>query len=183
MFWYHDHAMGATRFYNFAGLAGVWIVRDPVEHRLGLPTDEWHELPLIIQDRNLALNTSGDLDGRLLHKVQFNVRECFGPVTVVCGKLWPRINVEPRVYRLRLLNGSNARYFRLNFFGLVAKTDAPPYTPLDPAMVQQIGTDGGLLGAAMDLPADGLLGPGRAVGLADRLRPGRCEVPLRRSVQ
>jgi spore coat protein A len=154
MFWYHDHAMGATRFNNFAGLAGVWLVRDPLEQALGLPTCERYELPLVIQDRNLQTHggtASGPLDGKLLHKVQRGVRECFGPATLVSGKLWPRVNVEPRVYRLRLLNGSNARFYRLHFYGLTTKDDLPG-TPLDAACVQQIGTDGGLLGRAVDLP-------------------------------
>jgi spore coat protein A len=161
MFWYHDHAMGATRFNNYAGLAGVWIVRDPVEAMLGLPTDEKYELPLILQDRNLETadgTANGDLTGRLLHKVQANVRECFGPATLVSGKLWPKARVERRVYRLRLLNGSNARYFRLNFFGLNSSDDTlSADKKLADAMIQQIGTDGGLLGEAVNISSDGLL--------------------------
>lgn len=160
MFWYHDHAMGATRFNNYAGLAGAWIVRDPIEAELGLPTDECHELPLILQDRNLQTDDGtdgGDLTGALLHKVQKGVRECFAPATVVSGKLWPRIKVSPRVYRLRLLNGSNARYFRLHFYGLASRSDAPPYEPLAPCCIQQIGTDGGLLDVAIPLADDALV--------------------------
>lgn len=160
MFWYHDHAMGATRFNNYAGLAGAWLVRDAIEDALGLPTDESHELPLILQDRNLATadgSANGDLTGLLLHKVQTDVRECFGPATIVSGKLWPRLCVEPSVYRLRLLNGSNARYFRLHFFGITSTDDPVSYNKLTDAMIQQIGTDGGLLGAAINLPMNGLL--------------------------
>jgi spore coat protein A len=160
MFWYHDHAMGATRFNNYAGLAGAWIVRDEIEELIGLPTDESYEVPLILQDRNLDTSDGGRhsaLNGKLLHKVQAGIRECFGPATLVSGKLWPRMSVDPCVYRLRILNGSNARYFRLNFFGVVSKDDRPPYTQLSAEMVQQIGTDGGLLAEAIDLPANGLV--------------------------
>jgi spore coat protein A len=164
MFWYHDHAMGATRFNNFAGLAGAWIVRDAIEDALGLPTDEQHELPLILQDRNLDTrdgSPEAELTGRLLHKVQTEVREFFGPATLVSGKLWPRINVEPYVYRLRLLNGSNARYFRLSFFGITSDGTIPGYTRIPASTIQQIGTDGGLLNQAIDLPVNGLvLAPG-----------------------
>ena len=159
MYWYHDHAMGATRFNNFAGLAGAWLVRDPLEQALGLPTCERYELPLVLQDRNLQTadgTAAGPLTGKLLHKVQKGVRECFGPATLVGGKLWPRVRVEPRVYRLRLLNGSNARFYRLHFYGLTSKADFPG-TPLDAACVQQIGTDGGLLGRAADLPGGAVL--------------------------
>ena len=39
--------------------------------------------------------------------------ECFGPFTVVNGAVWPILDVEPTTYRFRVLNGSNARTFRL----------------------------------------------------------------------
>ena len=35
------------------------------------------------------------------------------PFTVVNGKVWPVLDVEPAVYRFRVLNGSNARTYRL----------------------------------------------------------------------
>ena len=160
-FWYHDHAMGATRFNVFAGLAGVWLVRDPVEKQVGLPVSEEFELPIVLQDRNLETkdgSPTGTLTGQLLHKVQKGVRECFAPATLVSGQLWPRVNVKPRVYRLRVLNGSNARFYRLHFFGLKNKQDQPTVNDeLPPEYVQQIGTDSGLLGRATDLPDRALL--------------------------
>jgi FtsP/CotA-like multicopper oxidase with cupredoxin domain len=160
MFWYHDHAMGATRFNNYAGLSGVWLVRDPIEAALGLPADEAHELPLVLQDRNFETcdaTPTGPLNGKLLHKVQRGVRECFAPFTLVSGKLWPRVPVQPRVYRLRLLNGSNARYFQLRFYGMTSDTATPDDKLVGKDCVQQIGTDGGLLGGAICLPDDALI--------------------------
>jgi FtsP/CotA-like multicopper oxidase with cupredoxin domain len=159
MFWYHDHGMGVTRFNVYAGLAGAWLVRDPIESHLGLPTDPDREIPLVLADRNLDTadgTADGVLDGRVLHKVQTDVRECFAPVNLVNGLIWPRCAVSRRVHRLRILNGSNARTYRLHFHAQ-QEPDEHPGTPLPPAAVQQIGTDGGLLGAAVDLPADGLL--------------------------
>ncbi len=171
MYWYHDHGMGVTRLNVYAGLAGAWLVRDPLEHQLGLPVDQEHEIPLVIADRNLDTvdGTAGAaLDGRMLHKVQVGVREAFAPVTVVNGLIWPRCTVDRRVHRLRILNGSNARTYRLHFHAL-RHADEHPGEAVPAAAVQQIGTDGGLLGAAVDLPDNGLvLSPGeRADVLVD----------------
>ncbi|MFL5807762.1 MAG: hypothetical protein ACJ8CR_39290 [Roseiflexaceae bacterium] len=41
--------------------------------------------------------------------------EFFGPLTLVNGRIWPRTTVQADVYRLRILNGANARTFRLRF--------------------------------------------------------------------
>lgn len=153
LFWYHDHAMGVTRFNVFAGLAGAWIVRDPVEDALGLPQGKY-ELPLILQDRNFATQ-GGALTGPFLHKVDTDTRECFAPANLVNGKLWPRARVRRRVYRLRLVNGGNARTFRLHFMGLTS-TDEATRAALTGDHVQQIGADGGLFGKAVDMPNDSL---------------------------
>ncbi len=162
MYWYHDHAMGVARFNVYAGLAGAWLVRDPVEHEIGLPTGKY-ELPLILQDRNFETvdgTSTGDLTGRFLHKVQSSVRECFAPANLVNGKLWPRIKVKKQVYRLRLVNGANARVYRLHFMGLKTALETRR-EKLPNSYVQQIGTDGGLLGKAVDLPDGSLiLSPG-----------------------
>ncbi|MCD2191146.1 multicopper oxidase family protein [Actinomycetospora soli] len=158
MYWYHDHGMGVTRFNVFAGLAGAWLVRDPLEHHLGLPTDPGREIPLVISDRNLETvdgTENGELTGRLLHKVTTDVREFFGPVTLVNGLAWPRCSVPRRVIRLRVLNACNARTLRLHLH--TTTTDGEAGVPLPTAAVQQIGTDGGLLGAAIDLPPGGLV--------------------------
>ena len=114
MLWYHDHALGITRFNVYAGLAGLWVIRDDEEDRLGLPSGPY-EIPLLIQDRNLDTGADGALSGRLLHKVEEGTMEFFGPFTLVNGTIWPYVSVEPRSYRLRLLNGSNARTYRLLF--------------------------------------------------------------------
>ena len=162
MYWYHDHAMGVARFNVYAGLAGACLVRDPVEHEIGLPIGEY-ELPLILQDRNFETvdgTPTGDLTGRFLHKVQSSVRECFAPANLVNGKLWPRVKVKKQVYRLRIVNGANARVYRLHFMGLKTALETSR-EKLPSRYVQQIGTDGGLLGKAVDLPNGSLiLSPG-----------------------
>jgi spore coat protein A len=148
MLWYHDHVMGVTRFTVYAGLAGLWIVRDDRERDLRLPEGPPYELPLLLTDRNFDTATDGSLTGDLLHKTDPEVMECFSPFTAVNGTIWPQLEVEPAIYRFRLLNGSNARTFRL----VLARDRAP-----DHERITQIGTEGGLLLAPVAIPAQGLV--------------------------
>ena len=146
--WYHDHVMGITKLDVYAGLAGLWIVRDDRERELRLPEGPPFEVPLLIQDRNFDLDEHGRLNGRLVHKTDPEVMEAFPPFTVVNGKVWPVLEVQPSTYRLRVLNGSNARTYRL----VLLRDGAPE---LD--RITQIGTDHGLLRTPVTVPADGLV--------------------------
>ena len=148
LLWYHDHVMGVTRLNVYAGLAGLWIVRDERERELGLPEGPPYELPLLLADRNFDTNVDGSLSGDLLHKTDPEVMECFGPFTTVNGTVWPHLDVEPATYRLRVLNGSNARTYRLALI-----RDGEP----DHERITQIGTEGGLLTAPVSIPAQGLI--------------------------
>jgi len=127
--WYHDHAMGITRLNAMMGLAGLYLIDDPAEERLGLPSGEY-EIPLVLQDRIL------DARGQLVYPVSSlpgapAMPEFFGTHILVNGRVSPYLDVEPRRYRFRFLNASNARMFRL---------------ALEPEQrFVQIGSDGGLL--------------------------------------
>jgi spore coat protein A len=148
LLWYHDHVMGVTRFGVYAGLAGLWIIRDQRERQLGLPEGPPFEVPLLIQDRNFGLDDSGRLTGQLVHKTDPEVMEAFPPFTVVNGKVWPLLEVQPATYRFRVLNGSNARTYRL-----VLLRDGEP----ELRRITQIGTDHGLLRTPARVPPDGLV--------------------------
>jgi len=148
LLWYHDHVMGVTRFGVYAGLAGLWIIRDQRERQLGLPEGPPFEVPLLIQDRNFGLDDSGRLTGQLVHKTDPEVMEAFPPFTVVNGKVWPLLEVQPATYRFRVLNGSNARTYRL-----VLLRDGEP----ELHRITQIGTDHGLLRTPARVPPDGLV--------------------------
>src|SRR6266853_4585483 len=148
LLWYHDHVMGITRFDLYAGLAGLWIVRDARERELGLPEGPPYELPLLLADRNFDTASDGSMSGQLLHKTDPDVMECFSPFTTVNGVIWPRVEVEPTTYRFRVLNGSNARTYRL-----VLTREGQP----DHERIVQIGSDGGLLVAPVPIPAQGLV--------------------------
>jgi o-aminophenol oxidase len=148
LLWYHDHVMGVTKLDVYAGLAGLWIVRDGRERELGLPEGPPFEVPLLIQDRNFDAGHDGRLTGQLVHKTDPDVMEAFPPFTVVNGKVWPVLDVEPFAYRFRVLNGSNARTYRL-----VLVRDGEP----ELERITQIGTDHGLLRAPVAVPTEGLL--------------------------
>jgi spore coat protein A, manganese oxidase len=128
MLWYHDHGMGMTSLNVYAGLAGLWFVRDRAEERLGLPQGEY-EVPLILQDRTFYR------DGSLAYTM---TEVQGGDTPVVNGKAYPFLAVEPRRYRLRILNGSNERHWRLQF-SLPRNVAPQPWLPF-----WLIGTDQGL---------------------------------------
>jgi spore coat protein A, manganese oxidase len=143
--WYHDHAVGITRLNVYAGLSGFYLLRDEVERSMNLPADEY-EIPLLVQDRTL------DENGQLLYAPTFDDglplapgvwgSEFFGQLPAVNGAIYPYLNVEPRPYRLRILNGSNSRFFNLYFNLAKHPTDIPSLVGF-----HQIGTDGGFLPA------------------------------------
>lgn len=185
--WYHDHALGITRLNVYAGLAGFYIIRDPVptssspnkyadtgvpddpkttkinENPLGLPTGPY-EIPLAIQDR--MFTTAGQLYYPADHKgdpgfptdPSFSSNaslgvETFGDTILVNGKAWPKLDVEPRQYRFRLLNGSDSRFYNFWIEQQGANNPTAGITFL------QIGTDDGLLYKPVSLK-NLVLGPG-----------------------
>lgn len=123
--WYHDHALGITRLNVYAGLAGFYILRDPAgggddgtaTNGYGLPHHPF-EVPIVIQDRMFTA------EGQLHYPATdpmlptgsptpSALPEFFGNIILVNGQAWPFLNVEPRLYRLRLLNGSDSRFYNL----------------------------------------------------------------------
>jgi spore coat protein A len=160
--WYHDHALGITRLNVYAGLSGFYLLRDREELAMNLPAAEY-EIPLLIQDR--TLNAAGELlylpsheDGKELPPGTWGP-EFFGDLPVVNGAIAPYLEVEPRPYRFRVLNGSNSRFFEL-YLNLANKpTDIPALVSF-----QQIGSDGGFLGAPVSLTKL-LLGPAERADL------------------
>jgi spore coat protein A, manganese oxidase len=120
LLWFHDHGLGATRLNVFAGLAAAYIVRDQYDtgeepNPIGIPGGAY-EIPLVIQDRQFnpdgtLLYPTSDIEGATW------IGEYFGDTMLVNGKVWPFLNVEPRMYRFRILNGCNARILSLDIGG------------------------------------------------------------------
>jgi spore coat protein A, manganese oxidase len=120
LLWFHDHGLGATRLDVFAGLAAAYILRDEFDtgeepNPAGVPGGAY-EVPLVIQDRQFNpdgtfLYPTSDIAGATW------IGEYFGDVMLVNGKVWPFLEVEPRLYRFRVLNGCNARILSLDIGG------------------------------------------------------------------
>jgi FtsP/CotA-like multicopper oxidase with cupredoxin domain len=183
--WYHDHALGITRLNVYTGMAGFYIVRDDVDtglpnNPLGLPAYPY-ELAYAIQDRMFKNN--GELfypafpgdpfyddfitgEEAVLPPAAFPgggptaLAEFFGDHMVVNGKIWPKVNVEPRHYRLRLLNGTDSRFMVLRFRVIAPSGSVNPQTETgfayandpvtNPVTFWVIGSDQGLAGSATE---------------------------------
>jgi len=174
--WYHDHGLGVTRLNVYAGLAGFYFLRGPQEEADKLPgwsgddlvqevvpvgkTGPFNpnpyppEIEVVFQDR--MFDTNGGLyfpnlpTNPMVHP--YWTPEFIGNIITVNGKTWPYLSVAPRKYRFRLLNGSNARFYEMDFNGPSSGKIAPTIT--------QIGTDGGLLDAPVVIAGKLLMAPG-----------------------
>ena len=138
--WYHDHRMDFTGPQQYMGLAGFYLVRDEIEDALPLPRED-RDIPLLIADRQV------DENGSLFYPwedptmrtpgvtVPYHHGGMVANTITVNGVAWPYLEVDAALYRLRFLNASNARVYRLEL-------DPPP--PGGNGFVQ-IGSDVGLL--------------------------------------
>ena len=145
-YWYHPHPHGLTGTQVFKGLAGLFLVSDEEEAALGLPSGEF-DIPLVIQDRSF------DENNQFLYRVESmhdKMMGFLGDRILVNGQPDFTLPVATRPYRLRILNGSNSRIYKL------AWSDGSPVTV--------IGTDGGLLEAPVQRPYV-TLAPGERVEL------------------
>ncbi|HSI79367.1 MAG TPA: multicopper oxidase family protein [Solirubrobacterales bacterium] len=103
--WYHDHVHGLVGPHLNYGLLGCHIIESPNEANMGLPQGEY-DVPLMITDRSFRESgtfyyPAGVADGFL------------GDTILVNGAIVPRMRVKRRIYRLRFVNASNAREYRL----------------------------------------------------------------------
>ncbi len=151
-YWYHPHPHGRTGPQVYYGLAGFFLVSDPQEDRLPLPRGEY-DIPLVIQDRKfnqqnqmLYINTERGMMGGNMARM----RGFLGDQILVNGQPDFSFSVATRAYRLRLLNGSNSRIYKL------AWSDGSPMIV--------IGTDGGLLEKPVRKPYI-VLGPGQRLDI------------------
>jgi FtsP/CotA-like multicopper oxidase with cupredoxin domain len=151
-YWFHPHPHGLTGGQVYRGLAGLFIVGDDEEAALGLPQGEY-DLPLVLQDRQfdagnqlVYLGQGGGMMGDGMTQMM----GFLGDRILVNGQLDFTLPVATRAYRLRLLNGSNSRIYKL------AWRDGSPLTV--------IATDGGLLEQPVQRPFV-MLAPGERIEL------------------
>ena len=108
---YHPHVHGRTGEQVYAGLAGLLLVTDDEERKLGLPSEYGvDDLPLVLQDRQFE-------GGRLVFPagMMTNMQGRRGDSILVNGTPIAFVRVPSRLLRLRLVNGANARIFDLSF--------------------------------------------------------------------
>ncbi|HRE28354.1 MAG TPA: multicopper oxidase domain-containing protein [Anaerolineales bacterium] len=149
-YWFHPHPHGLTAEQVNAGLAGLFIVSDDEADAVALPAGE-ADLPLVIQDRVI------DSENQFVYALDMMsaMMGFLGDRVLVNGQPDLVVPVVTRAYRLRVLNGSNARIYKL------AWAEGDPLTV--------IGTDAGLLGAPIERPYV-MLAPGERVELWIDLR-------------
>jgi len=152
-YFFHPHPHGRTGKQVYFGLAGLFLVSDEEEQAAKLPSDEY-DVPLILQDRSFNGRNGlvflsdegaggggmmgggmmgGGMMGGGMMDMMTRMMGFLGDRILVNGRPDATLSVATRPYRLRLLNASNARIFKL------AWDDESPLTV--------IGTDGGLLEA------------------------------------
>jgi blue copper oxidase len=147
--WYHPHPHGRTAEHVYRGVAGMFIVDDDQEADLDLPrTYGIDDLPVIVQDRNFDGDNQFDGAGR-------------GDELLVNGTFDPYVDVAHERVRLRLLNGSNARFFNFGF--------------VDGRSFDMIASDGGLLPSPVTLDRVPL-SPGERAEIVVAFEPGEAAV-------
>jgi FtsP/CotA-like multicopper oxidase with cupredoxin domain len=132
-YWYHPHPHMQTGSQVYRGLAGLLVVEDPREKMLALPSGQ-QELTWVIQDRRL------DTRNQLVYSngMMDAVMGFLGNRILVNGQERPQLSLATRAYRARILNGSNARIYKLGW------SDGTPLTV--------IGGQGGLLDVPVTQP-------------------------------
>jgi len=139
-YWYHPHPDGYTGFQVYYGMAGAFVVSDPLEQALALPRGEFDQV-LLVQDKKF------DTNNQFLYGVNPFIGT-LGDRVLVNGLPDYILSAATRVYRLRILNGSNARIYKLKW------SNGLPMIA--------IGSDGGLLEAPVQKPFL-MLAPGERV--------------------
>ncbi|MEP7148454.1 MAG: multicopper oxidase domain-containing protein [Acidobacteriota bacterium] len=146
-YWYHSHAHELTAEQAYGGLASFFLVEDEDQRRLRKALDlrlGETDIPIVIQDKRF------DAAGKMLYQPNMGDSMMGWLGDVILANLTPNayLTVTPRIYRFRLLNGSNSRIYRLAFHK--AKTSLN---------FSVIGTDGGLLDRPYSV-SEAFLAPG-----------------------
>jgi spore coat protein A, manganese oxidase len=125
--WYHDHGVHHTSQNAYNGLAGMYILHDEHEQKLGIPQGRY-DVPVIVRDAMFAT------DGSLIYDDD-DESGTYGDVLLANGVPWPEMVVERRKYRFRFLNASVSRSYSWKL--VTAAGSSVPMT--------MIATDAGLM--------------------------------------
>jgi len=139
--WYHAHTDQLTAEQAYRGVAGLFVIEDPAEQDLGLPSGD-HDVPLVFTDKRVSATRQ-----LVYAPSKMDVMPGYlGNVLLVNGTPDAWMSVDRGLYRLRLLNGSNARIYK------VALSDRRSF--------QFIASEGGLLSAPVPVTSV-MLAPGQ----------------------
>ncbi|AKK05423.1 putative multicopper oxidase [Corynebacterium mustelae] len=149
--WYHPHPHGETGVQAYRGLAGMIVLDDDISSSLDLPNDYGvDDIPVVIMDANFT--DTGQLDETFDNDLGLQ-----GDVPHINGITNPVFQATTRRLRLRLLNGSNMRFYNIS--------------TSDSRQFYVIASDSGLLEAPQ--PASAVtLGPGERTEIVIDVDPG-----------
>ena len=188
-YWYHPHPHMRTGAQVYQGLAGLLIISDDEEDALGLPSGS-AELLCVLQDRRIdganqfvyagAAAAPGMGRGRGMGRNMADMMQTMngwlGDRVLVNGQVQPAIDVDRRSYRLRLVNGSNARIYKLAWSdelpmtliggqgGLFERVRTTPTLTLAPGQRADVWLDLSERAAGTELHLRSLAFPAEAVG-------------------
>lgn len=124
--WFHPHPMDQTAKQVYKGLAGLLYIDDENSDKLDIPkTYGENDFPLILQDKTFTADKQLDYDSIM------NPDGTSGDTLLINGVVDPKLTIDHKKIRLRLLNGSNSRTFKLHFDNNMS--------------FEQIASDGGFL--------------------------------------
>jgi FtsP/CotA-like multicopper oxidase with cupredoxin domain len=152
--WYHSHMYHRTGIQVYFGLAGLLYIDDKESKNLNLP---WQygvdDIPLVLQDR--SFNQDGSL--RYASSMHDRMMGVMGQTMLVNGTAFARFEARKPLTRFRILNGSNARIYNLEFE--------------DQREFRQIASDGGLLAQPVAMRSS-ILAPGERIEILVEFAPG-----------
>lgn len=131
--WYHPHTMHKTAGQVYKGLAGLIYLNDEASKNLNIPkTYGIDDFPIVIQDKEIGQN--GELEYKT--DAQEKLHGKSGGYLLINGIASPFVDIPNGIVRLRVLNGSNATDYKINFGG---------------AKFYQVASDGGFLSAPVGM--------------------------------
>ncbi|WP_420843263.1 multicopper oxidase family protein [Lactobacillus selangorensis] len=124
--WLHAHPCPETAIQVWHGLATLVYVKDEAESKMPLPRNYGvDDIPIILQDRRFHENNQWD------YEADYDPDGVQGPTAMINGTINPYFDVTTQKVRLRILDGSNRREWRLHFS--------------DDLEFAQVGSDGGIM--------------------------------------
>jgi len=132
-YWFHPHPHGLTGTQVYGGLAGMLLVSDDEEREARMPEGE-HDIPLVLADRTFDAANQLVYEAAIGGGMMGSMAGFFGERILANGRPALEFPKARGAYRLRLLNGSNSRIYR------IARSDGKPLVA--------IASDGGMLAAA-----------------------------------